>query len=108
MGRNHRVVTPSVQRALKTLGEHLRLARLRRRYSAHQVALRAGLSLPTLRAIETGSAQVAMGSYAQVLMVLGLERDLTLVGKDDELGRRLQDEKLEIKERSPKRPLSKK
>lgn len=55
------------------------------------VAERAGLSRVTLHRIEKGDAAVTLGNYLRVMMVLGLERDLALLAKDDELGRRLQD-----------------
>lgn len=55
------------------------------------VAERAGLSRVTLHRIERGDAAVTLGNYLRVMMVLGLERDLGLLAKDDELGRRLQD-----------------
>ena len=94
---------PSTARALRELGANIRLARLRRRLSAELLSQRAGMSRPTLRAIERGDPHVTLGSYANVLHALGLEQGLAEVGRDDELGRRLQDAALETKRRSPKR-----
>lgn len=94
---------PTIQRILNELGENIKLARLRRKLSAHQVAQRANISRPTLLAIEKGSPGVAISSYAQVLFVLGLEKDLLKVAEDDKLGRKLQDAGLTVKERAPKK-----
>ena len=85
------------------MGENLRLARLRRRLQAGQVAERAGLSRMTLRAIERGDPSVSFGSYAKVLFSLGLDNDLEALGRDDDLGRKLQDAKLSITSRAPRR-----
>lgn len=90
---------------LNELGENIKLARLRRKLSAEQIAERAGISRKTLYEIERGRPNVSIGSYAQVLLVLGLEDDLLKVGKDDLLGRKLQDAKLLVKQRAPKRKL---
>ena len=97
---------PTVRRLLEELGENIRQARLRRGFSMELVAERAGMSRPTLRAVENGEPGVTLGSYANVLHSLGLHRDLTLVARDDELGRKLQDAELPTRRRAPKRPAS--
>jgi transcriptional regulator with XRE-family HTH domain len=94
---------PAIQRLLGELGERLRLARLRRGFSMELVAERAGMSRPTLRAVESGEAGATLGSYANVLYSLGLHEDLGFVARDDELGRKLQDAKLPTRRRAAKR-----
>ncbi len=94
---------PSVQKVMLVLGENIKLARLRRKLSAEQVAQRANISRKTLWAVEAGLPGVAMGTYATVLFVLGLEKDLLQVAADDKLGRKLQDAGLIVKERAPKK-----
>lgn len=85
------------------LGENIKLARLRRKLSAEQVSERAQIGRKTLWAIEKGSPSVSIGYYAQVLFILGLEKDLLKIAEDDTLGRKLQDAELIIKERAPKK-----
>jgi len=97
------VMLPRTKKILMELGENIKLARLRRKLSSEQLAERANISRPTLLAIEKGSPSVSIGSYLLVLQVLGLEKDFLQVGKDDVLGRRLQDAKISINERAPKR-----
>ena len=94
---------PRHRREFTQLGERLKLARLRRRLSATLVAERAGVSRATLHKIESGEPNVAMGSYFQVLRVLGLEADFGLLALDDAMGRKLQDLDLVTKQRAPKR-----
>lgn len=94
---------PSLNRILKEFGANIRLARLRRRLTAVQVAERAGITRQTLNAIERGGPGTALGNYAQVLFVLGLEKDLLQVASDDVLGRKLQDARLVVRKRAPKR-----
>lgn len=100
------VLLPKGQRILNSLGENIKLARLRRRLSASQIAERAGISRATLWQIEKGVSSVTMGAYFQVLFVLGLEKDFLKVGADDELGRKIQDAGLKVRQRAPKRQSS--
>jgi len=97
------MLSSKTTKILTELGENIKLARLRRKLSTEQVAERSNISRPTLSAIEKGSPTASIGSYIQVLFVLGLAEDLLKVASDDELGRRLQDAKLIVKERAPKR-----
>lgn len=69
-----RVLLPSQQRTLTTLGENIKYARPRRDLSSEQVAERAGISRNTLIKIEKGDEGVAIGYYFRVLAVLGLHR----------------------------------
>lgn len=91
MPRTSSLPHPFASRMLGDLGENIRLARLRRDFSATLVAERAGMSRSTLRAIENGSPSASLGSIAKVLHVLGLHEDLKSVARDDVLGQRLQD-----------------
>ncbi len=99
MGRPSTPPLPSVARSLEALGEHVRLARLRRGLHAALLAERAGLTRTTLRAIERGSPTVTLGAYANVLSALGLVGDLARVGENDPVGRHLQDAALEARGR---------
>ena len=85
---------PSTTEFLQRFGERLRLARLRRRLTAKQVAERAGMAPMTLRSLERGGAGVTMGAYLAVMQVLGIEKDLDLLGAADLMGRELQDARL--------------
>ena len=103
MARTTTVHLPAVKRILNELGENIKLARLRRKWSAQLVAERAGMTRTTLRSIENGEGNVAIGAYANVLKCLGLEKDLAGIARDDDLGRKLQDASLTIRARAPKR-----
>ena len=94
MSRKPAPLLPATEALLIQFGDRLRLARLRRRLPARQVAERAGMAPMTLRSLERGGAGVTMGAYLAVMQVLGIERDLDLLGKADPLGRELQDAQL--------------
>lgn len=93
---------PALQEILRELGENIRLARLRRRISATLLAERAGISRPTLSAVERGEPGVTLGAYANVLFSLGFAEELARVAREDELGRRLQDAELPTRARPAK------
>ena len=97
------IILPKTTKILIQMGENIKLARLRRKFSAEQVAERANISRPTLSSIEKGMPTVSIGSYLLVLQVLGLENDFLFLAKDDILGRKLQDLGISVKERAPKR-----
>ena len=97
------VLLPRVSRLLEGFGENLKLARLRRKYSADSVAQRAGISRRTLSKVERGDPGVALGVYARVMQVLRLEDDLSRLAIDDVLGRKLQDAGITPKRRAPKK-----
>jgi transcriptional regulator with XRE-family HTH domain len=102
MKTRNTILLPRAQKPISVLGENIKLARLRRKFSAEQVAERANISRPTLVSIEKGSPNVTIGAYVKVLSVLGLENDILEVANDDKLGRRLQDAKLIVRERAPR------
>jgi len=105
MGRKKAILFPKTVTILERLGENIKLARLRRNISTTLQAERAGISRPTLCMIEKGSPSVALGNYVQVLVSLGMEKDLLKVAADDELGRTLQDLNLPKRQRASKKDL---
>mgnify|MGYP001188165070 CR=1 FL=1 len=107
MPRKTTPLSPALEDILNTLGENIKLARLRRKITTEMLAERAGISRVTLRKAENGDSNVTLGIYAKILFSLGLEKDLLLVAQDDPLGRRLQDADLtHTKERVGKRKKS--
>lgn len=86
------MLMPDTQHKLTQMGEQIKLARLRRKLTVELVAERAGISRTTLWNVEKGSSSVSIGAYAAVLHALnGMDKDLLLIAKEDELGRQLQD-----------------
>lgn len=76
---------------------------MRRRISLSELADRVGVARGTLTRLEQGDLSASLGLLARVLAILGLEEDLDLLARDDELGQRLQDVRLA----RPRRPSAK-
>ena len=94
---------PATKQILETMGEQIKLARLRRSLSTALVAERADISRATLWKVEKGDPSVAIGIYAAVLHALNnMDSDLLLIAKDDKLGRTFQDLVLPVRKRAPK------
>ena len=104
LGKKSVTLMPGTRKILETMGEQIKMSRLRRKLSAELTAERSGISRATLWAVEKGSPSVSVGIYAAVLHSLnGMDKDLLFIAKDDELGRQLQDLELPIRRRSPKK-----
>lgn len=98
------VIMPHTSRYLITLGEQIKLARLRRKLPESLVAERAMVSRTTVWSIESGSSSVSMGAYAAVLHAIdGSDKFLAEILKDDPLGRLHQDLELPLKKEERER-----
>jgi transcriptional regulator with XRE-family HTH domain len=81
---------------MRKLGQDIRDARLRRRIPTEILAERASISRMTLYKVEKGDVNVAAGTYATILFVLGMiDRVGNLAdANEDTLGRQLEEERL--------------
>ena len=85
-----------LEQKMQTVGEQIKLARLRRNLSV-------ACSPLTVSRIEKGAPTVAIGIYLRVLYALQLDDDILLLAKKDEMGRALQDLALKHRERASKK-----
>src|SRR5574344_1278519 len=92
-----------LEQKMQTVGEQIRLARLRRNLSIAQVAERATCSPVTINRVEKGLPTVSMGIYLRVLYALQLEDDILLLAKDDLMGKNLQDINLLYRQKASKK-----
>lgn len=104
MKKNPYNILPATEEILKTMGEQIKLARLRRNLSVELVSERAGISRASLWNVEKGSPSVAIGIYAAVLHALNnMEKDLLLIAQDDAMVRKMQDLNLVTRKRAPRK-----
>ena len=102
MGKNKALLLPKVERKLQIVGGQIKLARLRRGWTAQEIAEKAAVGRSTITQIEKGSPSVSMGMYLAVLTALGLSDDILLLAKDDVMGRTFQDLNLKTPRRIKK------
>ncbi len=81
-GRGHLLREPPYQleRALKTLGENLRTARLRRNLTIAEVAAKLGVHRHVVASAEAGKPATSVAVYAGLLWVMDLVDQLAEVG----------------------------
>ncbi|HWK09126.1 MAG TPA: hypothetical protein VNR64_03695 [Vicinamibacterales bacterium] len=102
--RTSAVLPVPVRRALRKLGSDIRDARLRRRIPVAVAAERASIGRSTLNRVEKGDPTVAVGIYATVLFVLGLENRVGDLAdaRNDATGLQLEEDLLPKRIRTPK------
>lgn len=92
-----------VRKSLAKLGADIRSARIRRRITTTLMAERAFITRTTLSKVEKGDPSVSLGIYATVMFVLGLASRLDDLAdvRGDELGLRLEEQRLPKRVRRP-------
>ncbi len=92
-----------LEQKMQTVGEQIKLARLRRNLSIAQIAERAMASELTVSRVEKGIPTVSVGIYLRVLYALQLDDDILCLAKDDTMGKTLQDLGLKTRKRAAKK-----
>lgn len=73
----------AVVQTVSELGNHVAIARHRRKLRQEDLAAKAGISHVTLARIEAGAPGTGIGAYASVLWALGLHHQLAAVARPD-------------------------
>ncbi|NQX04681.1 helix-turn-helix domain-containing protein [Rathayibacter sp. VKM Ac-2856] len=73
MGRTAISLNPVAGDALRLLGAQVRIARHARRWSSAELAARAGVSVPTVLALETGKPSVSIGNALNIAVLAGVD-----------------------------------
>lgn len=66
----------AVEQVVAQLGQNILAARLRRRLPQAELAEKAGVTRPTLVAVEEGNLGTGIGAYVSVLWALGLHSEV--------------------------------
>jgi transcriptional regulator with XRE-family HTH domain len=70
--KQHRVYSRGTIAAAQLLGAQVSLSRRERRWSARELAERAGITQPTLRKVERGDPTVSLGVAFEVATLVGV------------------------------------
>jgi DNA-binding XRE family transcriptional regulator len=97
---------PAVGSQLRALGEHLSVARKRRRETLKVWAQRIGISEPTLVRMEKGDPSVSVGVYATALWLVGRASALSDLAAPEHDRGALEDAVRVAKARAVRRPTS--
>ncbi len=98
---------PAAQAALRSLGEHLAIARVRRRESQRGWAQRLGVSVPTLIRLEQGDPGVSVGIVATALWLIGRVNELpALADPQADRGALEQDVRVAVQRRAVRKAAS--
>lgn len=79
-----------VKALASALGQKLRVARKRRRLTQAELAARAGINRLTVRKVETGALQTAVGAYLAMAWALGLDKQVDGLFTSDPEGEALE------------------
>lgn len=74
---------PQLAEQVAQIGQRIRTARLRRGWSAAELAAKAGITRNTLTSLELGKPGTALGVCITVLWALGIEKSLDAVADPD-------------------------
>jgi len=77
MTRKKVIISPTLEKILKSVGENIKLARLRRKITTTMLAERADISRVTLRRVENGESGVAIGGICECIVLFRTGKGFT-------------------------------
>jgi transcriptional regulator with XRE-family HTH domain len=103
--RKHTLPSVNALNGLKKLGADISAARKRRKITQQRLADGAGVTLPTIRRLESGDPGVSLATLAMVLVVLGEGKRLAnlLDVAADDVGMMLENQQLPQRVRVPRK-----
>jgi DNA-binding XRE family transcriptional regulator len=88
---NGQLILPKLEKVMNNLSTNIKLARLRRNLTISQMAERCGMSRITYSKIESGDPSVSTAALVNVFFILGMENEISNLGFEDKVGRKIQD-----------------